>query len=922
MVKCTADGEQELTERTRVLTVQQAAAALGISTRTVRRAIRSGDLRATKRRGMFRIASEDLAHYQEVQAAHLRPLPRLLRLVPSQPEPATANCLPTPATRLIGRQREVAAVLDLLHSPDDPRLVVLTGPGGVGKSRLAVEVAAAAADAFTDGLAFISLAPIRDPALVAVTIAKAIGVREARDKTLVSQIGAQLATKHQLLVLDNFEHLMEAGALTGELLATCSRLTMLVTSRERLRLSGEHVFPVLPLTVPGVEESRSRGVEKGPTWNGGRRKAEGGRREIEDSAAVQLFVARARAVDPGFVLTQENALVVAEICRRLDGLPLAIELAAARSAVLPPAALLGRLDRRLPLLTGGPRDVPARQRTLRDAIAWSYELLTPEERALFRRLAMFVGGFTLEAAEHVGGSLRSREEEGGRCAPLLGLDLVTSLVDKSLLQRTADSDAAPRFVMLETIREYGLEQLHAHGETSAAQQRHAAYYLSYAETTAAKLRGREQAAHLERLEAEHDNLRAAMAWSLGAPGRVGTALRLVGALHWFWYLSGHSSEGRRWLEAALTQSAAKTSTPVRLAVLTSEGFPASYQDDNSVVRDRLRESIALGRALRDVPGVAYALDSLGLGDFFQVGSGELRPLVEECITLLREADDQLGLATSLCTLGMVAIVNLEPDAAVAPLVEGLAISRALGDPWALARALLYSGELARLRGNDEQARQFYEESLSLYRALDHKGMAAIVAHNLGYIAQRQGNLRHGLACFAEALAEHVMSGDRHNVACCVGGIAGMAAFLGRQEQAARLFGAADDIFASTGSSIWPIDKVDYERNLGAVRADLSEEAFTSAYAAGQALTLEEAVAEASAVHAADTAASTASALGLTQREREILELLSRRATDVEIADLLSISPRTVMHHVSHILAKLGATNRREAAAWATSQGIA
>jgi excisionase family DNA binding protein len=910
MPKRAAHNGQGPAEKKNVLTVQQAGAALGISARTVRRAIRSGELRASKRRGTFRLSLEDLAHYQEVHTRHVRPLPRLLRVVPSQPGPVAANSLPSPATPLIGRQHEVAEIVDLLHATGGPRLVVLTGPGGVGKSRLAVEVAAAAADAFADRFAFVSLAPIRDPALVALTIAKSVGVRETRDKTLEDQIGARLAAKHQLLVFDNFEHLIEAGPLLGELLASCPRLTILVTSRERLRLSGEHVFPVLPLPVPGVEE---------PIQSGGARKADGGRREIEYSAAVQLFVARARAVDPSFVLTQVNANVVAEICRRLDGLPLAIELAAARTAALPPAALLARMDRRLPLLTGGPRDLPARQRTLRDAIAWSYDLLTPEERALFRRLALFVDGCTLDAIERIASEkARGRRPEAG----LDTLDLLTSLVDKSLLQRTADSDAAPRFAMLETIREYGLEQLHAHGETSAAQRRHAVYNLNYAETIAAKLRGGVQAAHLERLEAEHGNLRAAMAWSLSEPGRVGTALRLVAALHWFWYLRGHSSEGRRWLEAALVLCAAKISTPVRLTVLTSEGFPASYQNDNSVARDRLRESIALGRALRDVPRVAYALDSLGLGDFFQVGSGELRPLVEESISHLREAEDQLGLATSLCTLGMVAIVNLEPDAAVAPLAEGLAISRALGDPWALARALLYSGELARLRGNDEQARQFYEECLNEYRALDHKGMAAIVAHNLGYIAQRQGNFRHGLACFAEALAEHVMSGDRHNVACCIRGTAGMAAFLGRQEQAARLFGAADNVFASTGSSIWPIDKVDYERNLGAVRADLSEEAFTSAYAAGQALTLEEAVAEASAVHVADTAASTASALGLTQREREILELLSRRATDVEIADVLSISPRTVMHHVSHILAKLGATNRREAAAWATSRGIA
>jgi DNA-binding CsgD family transcriptional regulator len=330
-------------------------------------------------------------------------------------------------------------------------------------------------------------------------------------------------------------------------------------------------------------------------------------------------------------------------------------------------------------------------------------------------------------------------------------------------------------------------------------------------------------------------------------------------------------------------------------------------------------------ALRDATGVAYALDSLGMGDLFQVDPGELRPLIEESVAFFRETGDQWGLATSLCTLGMVAIVSLYPAAAAGPIAEGLALSRAVGDPWGLARALHYAGELARLRGDDEQARALYEESLGLYHKLDHQGMAAIMLYTLGYITQRQGSPRGALVYFAKALAEHVTQGDEQNIGYCLGGIAGMAAHLGWSEQAAGLFGAADAIFERLGTSIWPVDKVDYDRNLAAARAQLGDDAFNTGFTAGRALTLQQAIAAASAVRAAidiklksNEMASgnlmpAAQAWGLTTRELEILRLVASRTSDREIASLLSISPRTVMHHVSHILAKLGVANRRDAA---------
>ncbi|MGH2618033.1 MAG: ATP-binding protein, partial [Thermomicrobiales bacterium] len=522
--------------------------------------------------------------------------------------------------------------------------------------------------------------------------------------------------------------------------------------------------------------------------------------EIADADGVRLFVARARAVDPGFTLTEQNAAAVAEVCRRLDGLPLAIELAAARSAVLPPASLLARIESRLTLLTGGPRDHPARLQTMRDAIAWSYDLLSEEEQVLFRRLAVFAGGFTLEAAEGVA-------NETGT------LDLVTSLVDKSLLRRVERIDAEPRFGMLETIREYGLEQLQAHGALDTIQRRHTTYFLTFAEATEPKLRGREQVAQLARLESEHDNLRAALTWSLAAPDGTDTALRLAGALHWFWYLRGHLSEGRRWLEEALARPVEGERSPPRAQALAGLGMLAFPQDDYAVARARLEESIALARDLGDPARLAYALHFRAMGDLLHADHAVLHALVSESVALLRAIGDRWGLATSLCALGMVAIVTQQFDEASTPFAESLALSRDLGDTWGLARVLHYSGELARFRGDGEQARALYEESLTLYHELGHRHTAAIVVHNLGYVAQHEGDPRRGMACFAEALAEHVKHGDRPNIGHCLGGLAGMAGLLGQPAPAARLFGAAAVLFEATGAAIWPIDRVDYERNL-------------------------------------------------------------------------------------------------------------
>jgi predicted ATPase/class 3 adenylate cyclase/Tfp pilus assembly protein PilF len=631
---------------------------------------------------------------------------------------ALPHNLPVQLTSFVGRARELAEVRQLLSAN---RLVTLTGAGGVGKTRLALRAAAELHGAFPDGAWLISLAPVADPALVPSAIAQALGVREAGGRTLAEGLRDHLRDKRLLLIVDNCEHLLPGAApAVTDLLAAAPRLKVLATSRAPLRLAGEREYPVPPLRLPDPP-APARPPDPAA---------------LARSEAVALFAERAAAVAPAFAVTAETAEAVAGICRRLDGLPLALELAAVRTKVLPPAALLARLEHRLPLLTGGPRDLPARHQTLRASIAWSHDLLAPAEQTLFRRLAVFAGGCTLDAAEAVcdpGGDL-----------PLGALDGLASLVDKSLVLPDEETSSEPRFAMLETLREYAAERLAASAEAAAIRRRHLAYYLALVERAEPRLRGPQQTVWLDRLEREHANLRAALMWCTEAPGAAGRAemgLRLAGALWRFWDVRCYVVEGRWWLERVLETY--RRRSPARVKALIGAGALAWRQDDGAAAQARYEEGLALARELGDKQSVATALNSLGFVALSSRNYAIAHALHEEGLALARELGDKQNVATALNRLGLLARYHGDYAAARRLHEESVAIRRELGDKQGVATALNNLAVVARQQGDYARARSLAEESLALHRAVGDRHNLAATLRNLGQIAYLQGR-------FAEA----------------------------------------------------------------------------------------------------------------------------------------------------------------------------
>jgi non-specific serine/threonine protein kinase len=732
--------------------------------------------------------------------------------IPSAPIASASPqaALPVPLTRLIGREQEIGEISRLL---EHARLVTLTGPGGIGKTRLALAVAERVHEQYLDGVWFVDLSPVSDPALVPSAIAQILGVRESEGLPLADALNAVLREKHRLLLLDNFEQVVEAAPLLTDLLVSAPHLTLLITSRVLLRLAGETEYAVPPLPLPDAATT-------------------GDLAALAGTPSVALFFHRARAAKPSFTITHENAAVLADICTRLDGLPLALELAAARLRVLSPSGLRDRLDQRLKLLTGGARNVPQRQQTLRDTIAWSYDLLMPHEQTLFRRLSVFAGGYTLEAAEAVCTAEGDLEMEI--------LDGLASLVDKSLLRRQDGPDGEPRFRMLETIREYALEQLVASREYEALQQRHASYFLDLAEREGEAFWRSGTTAALDALTPAQDDLRAVLHWAMHG-GDAETGLRLAGVLGWWLYLVRSVSEQRHWADSILRIPAAAARTPARGMALWSAAQAAWTQNDTTALLRYAEEGVSIFRAAGDRRWLARMLP---LRQVAWSGNHEAeRVMAEESIAIFRERGEQFGLVWALICHGLWLIRAGDLAAAQQANEESLAVARTLpGEPLGWG-ALLGLARIAHLHGDVVAERTLYEEALPLALAMGAKSNATTATTELGRIALQSGEWQRALSFYTDVLALSRDTGLQRPVGTALLGTAVAVSELGDAATAARLFGALE--------SQWSQDRTRtprgayqrlWQQALDAVRAALGPSCFVAAYEAGRALTLDAAVA--------------------------------------------------------------------------------
>jgi predicted ATPase/class 3 adenylate cyclase len=706
------------------------------------------------------------AHIFQVLAPDL-----LAALPPLNTLDARPNNLPAQPNALIGREQAIAVVRELLWRTD-MRLITLTGSGGIGKTRLALQVASELLDAFAHGVWFVDLAPISDPALLLPAIAQALGIKEAGGRSLLESLKHYLRNRQLLLLLDNFEHLLDAALQVADLLMDAAGLKILVTSRAVLHLSSERVLVVPPLVVP--EPGHLPPLE-----------------QLMQYEAVRLFVDRAQAVRADFALDAEHASAVTQICQGLEGLPLAIELAAARVALFPPQSLLARLQSPLTFLTGGAHDLPARQQTLRKTIDWSYLLLNPAEQLLFRRLAIFVGSYTLDAIEEIC--------NGDRALPIAMIDGVAALVDHSLVRQAEGPDGEPHFMMLEMIRTYGRERLAEQGEIELQRWRHVTYYLALAQRAEVHLRGPQQAVWLDHLESAHDNLRASLAWFLEEQAELG--VQLAGLLWWFWYYQSHFSEGLHWLTQLLEHTETLACTAPRAKACVGAGMLALYRGDLVQAQARCEAGLAMARTIGDSQNAALALSILGTVARSLREYATARQRYDESLALAQAIDDPWLTALALGNLGIMAFHQDNYPRAAAYCTEGLALFRHVGDMWFAAITLNILGRVAHWAGDDQRAAALHQESLTMFRKL----------------------------------------GNRWGIVVCLGGLAGVAKAQGQPERAARLLGAEEALREASGEPLFSTISADHERIVATVRAALSGNVFEREWARGRDMLLEHAI---------------------------------------------------------------------------------
>jgi predicted ATPase/class 3 adenylate cyclase/Tfp pilus assembly protein PilF len=723
---------------------------------------------------------------------------------------AYRNNLPIQPTPLVGREKEVSEVCDLLRG-GETRLLTLTGPGGTGKTRVALQAAADLLDDFPDGTFFAPLATLTEAELFLPAIAETLGVREIGEQPLDESLKDYLSERRMFLVLDNFEQVLGAAPAVTELLAGAPGLKVLATSRAHLGLYGEHEFPVPPLTLPDLRHP--------PSFE-----------RLTQYEAVGLFLERARALKPDFAITNESAPAVAEICVRLDGLPLAIELAAARIKMLPPKAMLQRLGSRLKLLTGGARDLPERQRTLRATIEWSHALLDEGEQVLFARLAVFSGGRTLEAIEAI------CDAEGD--LPVDSFEGVSSLLDKSLIRQEEGPNGEPRFVMLETVHEFAREKLGESAEAEEIKRVHAEYFLTLAEEANPQLKGPDQLQWLERLEAEHDNMRAALTWALERR-EAEVVLRLGGALWWFWSVRGYHSEGRRWLQEALAMDG-RGSPESRAMALAGAGTLASEQGDLDRAKEACEEGLELlANEAREAR--LWLLGCLGLVAWEREELGQATQLFEEILALSREMSDIWLIATSLSNLALVSHSRGDSERATELYEESMDLFRELGDKQSLARCLNDLGMVVYSQDDLGRAAQLTEEAVALFRELGNRGGVSVGLYNLGWIALLQDDTGRAADLYRESLSLSWETGLNLLTQSALEGLACLAGARGEAERAAQLWGAAQALHETKGIPRDPDFLAEADARISAVRSGMGVEAWEGAQHKGRAMTLDEAV---------------------------------------------------------------------------------